>query len=309
MDIHTRAYGALLGLYVGEGFASQTDGLTEDELETIDLDQLDQVYSLEHLRPSCGMSGEISDVGSILALSILFTERLDTDHLRSQILRYGKEDGNQLSALLEQSLQENQTEKELTRLLPLSLLLALATFEAAEKHIQTICKRFCACFSADSTTQQALILLIMTFRILLIEKTRDSTVLLRLLSERTRRMGLDQNIIQAVRQTNKEQTRRGIVATLEAVFSLLNEGASYTQGVITLAKRGNDSRLTCALFGALKAAMDGPDVLEDLWVDEVFPSPALEAMVKYQTLYKRETITMDKLATLFSKRLLDLSIS
>ncbi|NCC64456.1 MAG: hypothetical protein EOM15_07355 [Spirochaetia bacterium] len=108
--------------------------------------------------------------------------------------------------------------------------------------------------------------------------------------------------------TQPPRKTRTTYELLQLVFSLLNQKLSFNEGIITIARRGGEARLSCALYGALNAAMQGPQTIDQLWIDEVFPSPALQTMFKYQTLYKRETITMDKLATLFSKRLLDLSL-
>lgn len=306
MECIERVYGALLGLYVGDGFGSQTDGMDEQELELV---TLDQVYSLEEIRPLCGMSGEISDLGSLMAISMLATERLDTDHLKAQILRYGEEDDNHLSVTVKRSLETPAGDLPLCQLLPLSLFLSIASLELSDRQLPSLCNRFTSLFNVDSITEQAVVLLVQAFSLILNSDAKEWEQLSRLLLQKARRNRLDPGLSQAILTNRPPKRVQGVLGTLSLVFSLLNENIDYTQGIITLAKRGGEARLACSLFGALKASMEGKHVIDQLWVDEIFPSPALESMFKYQTLYKRETITMEKLANIFSKRLLDISIS
>ena len=308
MDSIERVYGALLGLYVGDGFGSQTDTMEESQLSALGSEPLDQVYSLEELRPLCGMSGEPSDLASLFAISIISEGRLDKDHLTSQVLRYGKEEENHLSQKVLKSLKEGATDSEVLQPLNLSLLLAITLLDASDKQIPAFCTRLTSLFTTNTQIEQAVILLVSAFSLLLNEEARDSEQLLRLLSERIRRYKLDSNFSKALQATQPPRKTQTVYELLQLVFALINQKLSFTDGIISIAKRGGEARLSCALYGGLKAAMHGPEVIDQLWIDEIFPSPALQTMFKYQTLYKRETITMDKLATLFSKRLLDISL-
>ncbi len=81
---------------------------------------------------------------------------------------------------------------------------------------------------------------------------------------------------------------------------------SYEEGIKALVMRGENARLVCALYGGFAAGLYGDRSIPERWVDEVFPSPALEAMIKKQTLFKRETIRLEKLAVSLTAGLLEL---
>jgi ADP-ribosylglycohydrolase len=71
---------------------------------------------------------------------------------------------------------------------------------------------------------------------------------------------------------------------------------------------GGDARLAGGLYGALQGALRGPDLFPDHWIDELVSSSAVEQAIKKQTLFKRETIKMERLALTMSERLLNATV-
>jgi hypothetical protein len=74
------------------------------------------------------------------------------------------------------------------------------------------------------------------------------------------------------------------------------------EGLDAIARLGGNSRLTCAIYSALKVLADHEEVPER-YSSEIYPSPTIEAMIKSETLFKRETIKMEKLAEKLAKGL------
>ncbi|NLZ77662.1 MAG: ADP-ribosylglycohydrolase family protein, partial [Spirochaetales bacterium] len=89
--------------------------------------------------------------------------------------------------------------------------------------------------------------------------------------------------------------------TLLAILSALKHATGFEDGMIALAKGGGSARLRCALYGGLAGALFGN--LPESWIAELHVSSALDAMIKKQTLYRRETLTVEKIVDSLSKKL------
>jgi ADP-ribosylglycohydrolase len=96
--------------------------------------------------------------------------------------------------------------------------------------------------------------------------------------------------------------------TLLLVFHTVLHAPNFEQGMSDVAMMGGDARLACGLYGALQGALRGPDLFPDHWIDELVSSSAVEQAIKKQTLFKRETIKMERLALTMSERLLNATV-
>lgn len=311
-----RAYGALLGWFTGDGFGSQSEGRDVQEITDLAPEGLTEVYTLESLNELCGMSGEASDLSVLLALSMLDNKALLADHVKASYRRYAKCEDAEISATLASSLEKEATNTESALILSRSVVMGLALVGKSAKQQVLLSHIESSLFSTSSLAQDAAFLMNFAYSLVIAEKAENAPALLRHLQQQCAKFGLDDRLCMLLKTCmarkaiphyeGKQQSM--VLPVLDTVFSTLLLSDSYETGVSLLASRGGNARLSCALFGGLAAGLAGSGAVPERWVDELFVSPALDELIKKQTLFKRETIRMEKLARTLAGSLLDLEI-
>ncbi|MGH0052039.1 MAG: hypothetical protein ACQ5SW_01445, partial [Sphaerochaetaceae bacterium] len=147
MSSKEHAYGALLGLFVGDGFGSQSDGFSKKVIESAQTGPLEEIYSLEDLQDGCGISGEVSDFAVLFSLSLFTNQGLDTDHFNALLNRYQQDCGNEVS------LEGYRVA------LPLSVVLAIAGIELTQKQLKEIAVKTASNFCEEAIEREATALL------------------------------------------------------------------------------------------------------------------------------------------------------
>ncbi len=295
---------ALLGWCLGDGFGSQTEGMEPERVEA--LGELAEVYSFEKEVPHCGISSYISDLPILFALSFLELERVDYDHLRSTYRRYIKEEPDFLEPLLEQALSNPMEKGE--RVFHLGRSVTSGILSALRSDSKMIAGKEAALTSANAIVREAADLYGQTLISLILREaeTVDELFLL-LLRSRTLNDEL-KSLVQGARNSEEVINPQAVNTlhlrpTLLAVFSALQHATTFEDGMIALAKGGGSARLRCALYGGLAGVLF--DHLPESWIDELHVSSALDAMIKKQTLYRRETLTFEKIVDSLSNKLCD----
>lgn len=311
-----RAYAALLGWFTGDGFGSQSEGRDEQELSLLAPEGLTEVYTLESIYELCGMSGEVSDLSVVLALSMLDNKALLADHVKASYRRYVKCEGAELSPTLVSSLEKEASASESAFILSRSLVMGLALLGKPPKRQRQLSNLESSLFSTSALAQDAALLMSLAFSLTISEKAVDAFTLVGLLQQMCAKLALDERLCQMLKTCSsrtegmhyegKQQTM--VLPVLDTVFSTLLLSESYESGVRLLASHGGNSRLCCALYGGLEASLEGSVAVPERWIDELFVSGALDSTIKKQTLFKRETIKMEKLARTLATSLLELEI-
>ena len=291
---------ALLGWCTGDGFGSQTEGMEHEEIAA--LGELSEVYSFEEHVPHSGITSYVSDLAILYALSFLELERVDYDHLRSTYKRYIKEKPEYLEPMLEESLshplEKGERTFHLSRSVVSGILSTLLSDSFAEREV--------ALTSANTVVQEAALLYSQALMFLL-QREVDSPDELFARLMRDRKISDEmKSIVQG--SWNAEEVlipsfefSAHLRPSLLAVFSALKHAPSFEDGMITLAQGGGSTRLLCALYGGLAALLF--EHVPESWVAELHVSSALDVMIKKQTLYRRETLTIEKIVDSLSQKL------
>ncbi|MXI85533.1 ADP-ribosylglycohydrolase family protein [Sphaerochaeta halotolerans] len=300
MSIQERANGALLGLFVGDGFGSQCDGLSKETLQEEGINTLQEVFSLEHLRSDCGISGEVSDLALLLSMSLLSNQCLDADHFHALVNRYReeREEGYPLDAY--------------RAALPLSVVVAIAGIELKQKQVRDIALNVASLFCEDPLEKEAVAFFAHCLYLLINEEVFDAEKLVHDLLTQRGGKNLDEQLTSLLSRARKPELilsgNHTLKETLLLVFHTVLHAPNFEQGMSDVAMMGGDARLACGLYGALQGALRGPDLFPDHWIDELVSSSAVEQAIKKQTLFKRETIKMERLALTMSERLLNAAV-
>lgn len=290
----------LTGWFVGDGFGSQTDGMEREEIEALSIDSIDEVYTLEELRPLSGQSGPAADLTVLCGLSVIALGRVEVDHVRSKYRTYEKESGAFSFP------QRGDNALSLTRTPIMALLDAHHPYTKWE----AIVRAETAITHTAALAIDAALLVARAFVLLLNEEADTPHRLAALLIAEVAKRGWDEKLAVALRtavnqkplfeSSAKESLQT--IATITAAFHTLLSQVPYEEGLSTLALRGGNSRLTCAIYSSLKTLTDGQAPPEHV-SDEIYPSPTLETMIKSETLFRRETIKMERLAEKIAKEI------
>ena len=295
---------ALLGWCLGDGFGSQTEGMEPERVEA--LGELAEVYSFEEEVPHCGISSYVSDLPILFALSFLELERVDYDHLRSTYRRYIKEEPDFLEPSLEDALSNPMEKGERVFHLGRSVTGSILSALLSGPDSKMIVKKEVALTSANETVQEAADLYSQALAALILREA-DTVDELFLLLLRSRTLGDEmKSLVQGARNSEAiinptTVNSPHIRPTLLSILSALQHAATFKDGMIALAQGGGSSRLHCALYGGLAGMLFDP--LPESWIAELHVSSVLDAMIKKQTLYRRETLTFEKIIDSLSKKL------
>lgn len=297
---------ALLGYFIGDGFGSQTEGLRKEEI--LELGELREVYSFEEAVPHCGISSYVSDLPLLYGLSFLELGHVDYDHLRSTYSRYIKEEPEFLDSTLSEFLSHPSEKGERTlhlgRVVMSGILGALLAKDTTRNLIETEI----ALTSTNPIVQEAGKLYASALVALIHQEVSSSDELFahlmrsRFIHEELKTIIQGSWNAQGPTLAEFEYSNH-LRAALLAIFSTLHTTSTFEEGMISLAQGGGSTRLNCALYGALAGVLHGEEQLPESWISELHVSSALETMIKKQTLYRRESLTFEKLADSLSKKL------
>lgn len=290
MDILERLF---TGWFVGDGFGSQTEGMTGEEITALIEGPLEEVYTLEEHQPLSGMSGVASDFTVLCGLSYLALKEVDTDHLRSKYTTWAKENESYSFP------QKGDQALSLTRTPTFALLAMHYPYTKWE----VLLRSEVALTSLHPLAGDAALLLSRAFTFLVEDEAQGAEHLASLLIREVGKRNLDPKLEVMLRTAVNQKPlapisdkeRVAVIPTLLVAFHTLLSGCVYEEGMDLIAKRGDNSRITCAIYSALKSLIDG-DGPPQRWIDEIYPSDTLEAMIKSETLFRRETIKMERLA-------------
>lgn len=292
-----RAEMLLLGWFVGDGFGSQTDGMEEGEVSGLLDGPITEVYELEQHRSHCGQSGPASDVAILCALSVIGLGQVDTDHLASKYRSYDKETGSFAFP------QKGDNANCLTR----APIMALLDGRHPYTKWDAIIRGETRITHHGPLAIDASLLLARAFALLVNEEVESAQQLAAALIREVGKRGWDAKLEVALRTAVNQKPlnpvpfkeRYQIIATITLAFHTLLSPLSYEEGLDAIARLGGNSRLSCAIYSALKTLVECQQPPER-YSSEIYPSPAIEAMIKSETLFKRETIKMENLAAKIS---------
>lgn len=314
MDNQEKAIAILTGWYTGDGMGSQTDGMEASEVEALCPEGIQELYTLEEIRPLCGMSSDVSDLPTLLALSVAANKACDVHHVKASYRKYIQE-GDGPSEHVSHILQSEPSKADHSLALTRSPIHGILKASQSQGKWLTFLKAENQITSSSDLSLQAALLLSYGFASLLEEGYDQGLAFVTELQSFAKRSRFDERIITSLQAAiNQKQLplydakqSTFVLTTLLVVMHTLIAFDSYEAGMQALVMRGGNARLTCAVYGGLAAGLYGSQCIPERWIDEIFPSAALESMIKKQTLFKRETIHMEKLAASLAKSLLELA--
>lgn len=306
-----RAAAALLGLFVGEAFGNQTEGMMEVDLLQQYPEGLQEIFSAEETIETCGMSGEASDLSVLLAMSILSNKKLDTDHAKASYRKWVKEKGDAANPSLKQAIEypsSAESSECLNRCVPIALL----AVNSSEKEALNLAKRECSITHDSLLCQHACQLVVSALAYILHEEyAKDKLV--RFMQMTIQKQSFDERLSQMLQLAGKSgvpscdgPNKQSVLLCLQVVLHTVLHAESFEEGIKTLAMKGGSAQTNLALFGAFWGALEGLESIEEHWVDEIYPSAELDTLIKKQTLFKRQTIKMENLADQLAEGLLSL---
>ncbi len=313
MDSKERATAILTGWFTGDGMGSQTDGMTQAEVEALCPDGIEEMYSLEEVRPLCGMTSEVSDLPTLLAYSIATNKACDVHHAKASYRKYAAE-GEGPREHIRRILLAEASKADHDLALVRSPVHGILKATQNQKKWLNFLRQECQITSSSELCLQTAQLLSSGFAALIEDEPQDALSFVLGLTELAKRSALDERITTALQTAiNQKPLPRFdakqssfVLTALLVVMHTLIAFDSYEEGIKALVMRGENARLVCALYGGLSAGLYGMQSIPERWTAEVFPSPALESMIKKQTLFKRETIRMERLAYTLTASLFDL---
>jgi hypothetical protein len=287
--------------FIGDGYGSQTEAMDAEEVTALIDGPISEVYTLEEHVPLCGMSGPTSDLTVLAGLSIIALERIDFDHIASKYRIYAKEEG------FLSFPDRSDHSLALSRAPIFALLHATHPYTKWQQLVEGETRlthpsplaRDAAMFTATALS------------LLVTEEVSDISQLGAILIKEVGRREWDPRLERMVRtainqkplaEIEKEESYT-ILSTLLVVLHTLFSHMPYDEAMDSLARRGGNSRLSCALYSALAALLWGEQSIPLSWEAEVFPSEVLEGMIKAETLFWRETIKMENLAAQLAQHL------
>ncbi|HCU29929.1 MAG TPA: hypothetical protein DIC57_04425 [Sphaerochaeta sp.] len=311
MDSRESATAILTGWYTGDGMGSQTDGMQSSEVEALCPDGIEEIYTLEESRPLCGMSSEVSDLLTLLALSIVTNKDTDVHHVKASYRKYIQE-GDGPGEHIRRILQVETSKADHSLALIRCPIHGILKATQSQRKWLDFLKAETQITSSSDLCLQTVLLLSSGFGLLMEEEYDDPLLFVSALAGLAKRNRLDERIVAALHTALNQNplavydTKQSsfVLTTLLVVMHSLIAFDSYEDGMKALVMRGGNARTVCALYGGFAAALYGMESIPERWTAEVFPSPALEAMIKKQTLFKRETIRMEKLAVSLTAGLL-----
>ncbi len=291
----------LLAWFVGDGFGAQTEGFNTETEGAIPPGMLSEVYTLEAVAPLAGVSGPVSDLVVVAALSWQSVGELDVDHLRSKYTTY---------AQLQESPSFPHAADHSYALTRAPLYASLRLHHSYDPWQRLVASDLALTHThpfALEAARFASFALSLVLREEAANAGHLASLLLREIARREWDTKLETALRTAINQKPLAETTGAasylLLPTITGAFHALLSECSYEDGMEIIARRGGNSRLTCALYSALKVLLDGYGPPER-WVAEIVPSEALEAMIKSETLFARETIRMERLAATVSDALL-----
>lgn len=314
MDNQERAIAILTGWYTGDGMGSQTDGMEYREVEALCPEGIQEMYTLEEVRPLCGMSSDVSDLLTLLALSVITNKACDVHHVKASYRKYIHE-GEGPSDHVRHILQTEPSKADHSLALTRTPIHGILKASQSQGKWLSFLKTENQITSSSDLALQAALLLSFGFASILEEGYDQSFQFVTGLQSFAKRSRLDERIIASLQAALNQKPlslydakqSTFVLTTLLVVMHTLIAFDSYETGMQALVMRGGNSRLACALYGGLAAGLYGIKCIPERWIDEIFPSTALETMIKKQTLFKRETIRLEKLAESLAKSLLELA--
>lgn len=309
MEMQERVQVLLTGWFTGDGMGSQTEGMETEEILALCPEGIDEVYTLEEARPLCGMSSEVSDLVVLLGLSIHENGGYDIDHAKATYRRYtlaAEGPSDQLKRILE----SGPTKGEHSLVLGRSIIHGIMKQSLSNAKWRQIVESESAITSTSTLAQMCALLISQAFALVVETGYEQSLDLLHDLVIWAQRAKLDKKIVETIQSAcnrtplpDSGPAKDHVLFTVRDVLCTLASAESCEDGVKQLVMRGRSARVSCALFASLCGGIYSMGELPERWTDEIFPSPALEAMIKKQTLFKRETIKMERLALTLSTKL------
>ncbi|MGH0052549.1 MAG: ADP-ribosylglycohydrolase family protein, partial [Sphaerochaetaceae bacterium] len=192
--------------------------------------------------------------------------------------------------------------------LPLSVVLAIAGIELTQKQLKEIAVKTTSNFCEEAIEREATALLTHCLYLLVTQEVAEGKKLIHTLLTQRGGKGIDERLRSILEQAKEPKItlagNHSLRETLVLVFHTIYHASSVERGMSKIAKEGGDARLACGLYGAIQGAQYGPTLFKERWIGELVPSSAIEQAIKRQTLFRRETIKMEKLAFTLGERLL-----
>ena len=310
MDELQRATGALLGMFVGDAYGTQTDGMLTAEVQSLYPEGITDIDLTERPWGECGELSERSEMAILLSEGILWNRSFDPDYTKALYRKWLKKLGNlrnkELQTALEESaLEKSESQDPLVRIIPLGIhavsknlkeSLFMAETECAITHQSTLCKDSCK-------------LLVLALAKLIDDSPRIEK-LVAYLESVVQKQQLDERITQALTLSAKKRNipcdgkqSTSILASLQLVFQTLRTTNSFEEGLSYITLQGGAASANAALYGALAGAYYGPAAIPEHWKQELIISDALERFLKKQTTHRRMNLKLDFLAEELAKGL------
>ena len=285
--IEDRAYGALLGVFVADAFAAQTEFEREKTIARQHPHGLRNMDERPRHIGEAGMVTDDSEMAIMLARSIIESGGVESSDVRRGYVRWLDAGPSDIGITISQALRtgvlnpESQANGALMRVAPIGIagavldeatILAYSDSDCAITHSHPVCR--------DANRLWALA----------IAKTvRDGLSreeVYEYLSEIAPRVTREQILLDTIQKAKREGplscdgwNQGWVVLAFHLALHTLLSAECFEEGVVAITMRGGDADTNAAIYGALAGAVEGSLSIPRRWVESLRPTRCLEDLL------------------------------
>jgi ADP-ribosyl-[dinitrogen reductase] hydrolase len=306
--VEDRAYGALLGLFVGDAFGAQTEFDMEEDLAQEHPGRIREMDDCERNIGEAGMITDDSEMAILLARSIIAKGGVDSEDIKREYMRWLAALPSDLGTTIFEALKEekmnsdSQANGALMRVAPIGIagaglseetIISYSDSDCAITHIHPVCRdanRLWALAIAKTIRDGLSAEQVYEYLVEIAPTVTEEQILLDTLKKAKRET-----------QVSCDDWDRGwvVLAFHLSLYTLLH-APSIEEGIIQITMRGGDADTNAAIYGALAGAVEGSGAIPERWIKALKPTRCLE------DLLGEEADDLPRLAKSLSKALLGL---
>ena len=313
MDAQDRAAGAVLGVFTGDAFGSQSEGDKELDLIRDFPEGISEMYTKKRRLGDCGEITEESELTILLAQSLIFSQRFAPDHIKASYRKWVKEEPTTtktslLPALEGTPLAKSESNGALIRIAPIGIFGA----NKSENEIMKMAESECELTHLSQVAKDASKLFALAVA-KAVREDLDNETLVQYMLTSAGRYSFDPKLIAAIQTGKKKnpqpcdgETQESVLIALQLVIHTLLHTSTLEEGMKTIVMKGGSAGSNGAIYGMLAGALYGTEAVPERWLDELQPSATLVNRMKKETTHRRQHILLDVMAQDLAKGLLQL---
>lgn len=281
MSVIDRAYGALVGLMVGDAFGSQARAIPVEELARRFPDGILEMDTIE--RPvGSGTVADATEMTLMLATSLVDKGGFDIDDIRYRYKKWffsdlSVERARDITSALRHDYILNLVESNgaLMRIAPLGIY----GTRISEEELLNIVAKECLLTHRSWACEHANQLWVLALRKAILEESSNEEIYNHML-ELANSLNVNSYVMTPLERAYTVATSGDdyqewvVVAFQQALYTLLH-ATSIEDGIRTITMRGGDTGTNAAIYGMMAGAIHGSEAIPRRWIEALKPSTSL----------------------------------